>query len=154
MANETKPAAGRVTKEIRFSDTDAGASLPAVPADVKPPTAGAERATLLEWAAQAGHIAPAIPKGGYTHRGDRFRGFDVRILIVHLKAHATPERPYVNGQLFTREEYDALVAEARGVTCGNASAMRDRVESMVPHRGGFVTREEFEKLKAQKAQES
>lgn len=139
-ANEGAPR-GRATKEIRFSDTDAGASLPAIPADVKPPAAGAERATLLEWAKQAGHVPPPVPRGGYTRRGDRFKGFDVRILLVHLRAHATPARPFYENALYTRDEYDALVKEAQGVPCGSASPLRDRVESLEAHNGGFRPRE-------------
>jgi hypothetical protein len=148
-SKEGSAGGARTTREIRFSDTDAGASLPVVPATVAPPTG--ERATMLQWAAQAGHIAPPVPKGGFRHRGERHRGFDVRILIVHLRAHATPERPYVEGQLMTRAEYDALVAEAQGVACGNASPARAAVESMVAWKGDFITREKFESM-SQKAE--
>ena len=136
-SNEGAPR-GSQKREIRFSDADAGASLPSVPRDVAPPVG--ELATIHQWAAQAGHVAPPVPGGGYRHRGDRFRGFDYRILIVHMKAHATAERPYVEGQMMTRAQYDALVAEAQGVTCGTASPMRELVESMEAHAGGFRPR--------------
>lgn len=150
MSKPESTGRGRM-REIRFSDTDAGAMLPKVsdPGEVAPASADDEVRPMLEWAKLAGHIAPPIPKGGYAHRGDRFRGFDVRILIVHLKAHGR----YVEGKTMTRAEYDALVAEARGVTCGNASPMRERVESVVAHRGGFISKEEHARLTAG-AQES
>lgn len=141
MADEKSGAARRL-KEIRFSDTDAGASLPVVkdPGEVAAPTSDDERKQLLEWAKLAGHIAPEIPKGGYKHRGDRFRGFDVRILLVHLKAHASKERPFYPNQTYTRAEYDALVKEAQSVPCGSSSPMRDLVESLEAHAGGFRPR--------------
>lgn len=150
MGSETGARRGSTTKEIRFSDKDAGASLPPIPADARPPVAGATKATLPQWAAQAGHIPPPIPRGGYRHRGERFKGFDVRILIAHLRAHGR----YVEGVEMTREEYDALVLEARSVSCGSSSAMRDRVEALVPHKGGFVTKEEHARRTAAAAKES
>ena len=146
--NEGAPVGSR-KKEIRFGDGDAGASLPQLPADISPPKG--EKATLVEWAKQAGHVPPPIPRGGYARRGDRFKGFDVRILLVHMKAHATPDKPFYENALYTREEYDALVKEAQGVACGSASPMRDQVEALEAHAGGFRERA---KTEAPKAEES
>jgi hypothetical protein len=147
MGRETAPKLGALP-EMHFSDKDAGSRLPTIPEGVKPPAASVDKATIDEWAAQAGHLPPRHPPGGYRHRGERPKGFDVRILHVHLRAHATKERPYYVNALYTREEYDALVKEARGVSLGNASEMRDRVESVVAYRGGFITREEHARLTA------
>jgi hypothetical protein len=160
MSKTESTGRGRM-REIRFSDTDAGSMLPVVkdPGEVKAPESADEKKTLVEWAKLAGHIAPAIPKGGYAHRGDRFRGigraggFDVRILLVHMKAHATKERPFYENALYTRAQYDALVNEARNVACGSASPMRERVEAVVAHKGGFISKEEHARLTAG-AQES
>lgn len=141
MGSKKAGAASGLKGEIHFSDLDAGASLPKTPApaleQIVPPEAPTDKRTIPEWARLEGHVDPGPPPGGYQFRGQRFKGFDWRVLEVRLRA----QKRWIVGQLFTRDEYLKLVDEARSVPMSSGSGLRAQVEAMEPHKGGFRRRQ-------------